>query len=137
MNRFSRNHMLVGCLLLVSVSLQGCYGQFALTHKLYQWNGTLGDKWINSIMMVAMAIVPIYGIAILADGLVLNTMEFWTGKNPVTMGPEERETAGVVYVPEQHAWFVEFQGEKRKIADQDGEVLTLLYPDGRKESVTR
>jgi hypothetical protein len=73
------------------LQMQGCYGDFRLTRKLYQWNGTVGDKWVNSIVMVAMVIIPVYGLAGLADFLALNAVQFWTGKNPVTMKEGEKE----------------------------------------------
>jgi hypothetical protein len=78
-------------LLLVGASLQGCYGNFALTRKLYTWNGTLGDKWINSIATWVMMIIPVYGVVGAVDFVILNTIQFWTGANPVTMAPGEKE----------------------------------------------
>jgi len=158
--------LLALALIIAPMTMQGCYGRFGLTSKLYNWNGTVGDKWLNSIMMVAMCIVPVYGISLFADGVLFNTIEFWTGKNPVAMGPQEQETRIVsmggkdfkvtatqnslslapvedklepvtlVFLPEEQAWILEYRGEKRKIAEQEKEVLTLLYPDGHREKVT-
>jgi hypothetical protein len=71
--------------------VQGCYGNFALTRKLYAWNGTVGDKWINSIVMFALSIVPVYLACGIADYLLFNTLQFWTGKNPVTMNEGEKD----------------------------------------------
>ncbi len=158
---------LVACTLaFTAVSMQGCYGQFALTRKLYKWNGTLGDKWINSIIMVALCVVPVYEVTGFVDAVAFNTAEFWSGKNPVTMKPTESETrfvtvngmeyiitathnrldiapgkgnialpVSVVFDPDQKSWFVIEQGLKRKIAEQDGDVMSLVYPDGHKEQV--
>ena len=52
------------------ITLTGCYGSNALFGKLHKWNGTLGNKWLNSIVHY----------------LVLNTVEFWTGSNPLASG---------------------------------------------------
>lgn len=30
--------------IFLMVSMFGCYGNFTLTRKLYEWNGSLGDK---------------------------------------------------------------------------------------------
>jgi hypothetical protein len=159
---------LTGALIFTaSAPLQGCYGSFALTQKLYKWNGKQGDKWINSIIMLALSVVPIYEAVLLADGLAFNTVEFWSGNNPVTMGPTERDSklvsvngknfmvtatrnridlvpiekgiqpVAVVFEPEQKAWFVVSQGTRRKIAEQDGDVLALIYPDGHREQLTQ
>ena len=69
------------------IVLSGCYGKNACFKKLHDWNGTLGDKWINSIVHFFLFIFGIYGICWgLIDGLVLNTIEFWTGSNPLASG---------------------------------------------------
>jgi hypothetical protein len=81
--------LLVGAFTVTSMS--GCYGGFILTKKLYHWNGGLGSKVVNSIVMWAFFIIPVYEVAGAIDFLFLNTLEFWTGKNPVAMGPGEKE----------------------------------------------
>ena len=69
------------------IVLSGCYGKNACFNKLHDWNGTLGDKWINSIVHFTLFWLPVYGICLfLVDGLVLNTIEFWTGSNPLASG---------------------------------------------------
>jgi hypothetical protein len=67
-------------LLAVSTS---CYGSFGLFNRFHKWNGTLGDKWINTMVHVAFWIVPVYQIILFGDFVLLNTIEFWTGENPV------------------------------------------------------
>jgi hypothetical protein len=62
-----------------------CYGGFVVTRKLYNWNGGLGNKWVKSIVMWVMIIIPVYPIVSLVDLIVLNTLEFWTGSNPMAM----------------------------------------------------
>ena len=68
------------------ITLTGCYGSYACFNKLLSWNGTLGNKWLNSIVHFAMWVIPVYGIATFVDFLVLNTVEFWTGSNPLAAG---------------------------------------------------
>jgi hypothetical protein len=87
-----------GLLAGVSVVLLGvmlfasCYGSFALTHKLYNWNGKVGDKFVNTAVMWVMMIIPVYSLAGTIDFLILNTLEFWTGSNPLAMKEGNRET---------------------------------------------
>jgi len=69
--------------LTLAASVAGCYGPFSLTRKLHRWNGEIGEKWVNEGVFVAMVIFPVYGLSALADALVFNSVEFWTGKNPV------------------------------------------------------
>lgn len=61
----------------------GCYGPFNLTRRLYQWNGQVGTKWEREFMFILLAWAPVYGLAVLGDAVVFNSMEFWTGDNPV------------------------------------------------------
>ncbi len=96
MKRMTRGITIVaGAAMLLQ--MEGCYGKFALTRKLYNWNATVGDKWINSLAMFAMVVVPVYEVAGFVDYVLLNTIEFWTGKNPVTMGPGEKDVKVVEY----------------------------------------
>ena len=77
--------------LLVAVLLSGCYGSFKLTKSLHEWNGTVGDKFVNELVFLAFVIVPVYEVATLADALVLNTIEFWGGQNPMSMKDGEKQ----------------------------------------------
>lgn len=77
------------CTLLCAgvIMLTGCYGSNACFNKLHKWNGTLGNKWLNSIVHFILQIFGVYWICLgLVDGLVLNTIEFWTGSNPLASG---------------------------------------------------
>ena len=73
-------------LIVIAASLQGCYGKFALTRKVYALNGEVRDKFLRSGLTWVFLIVPVYGVAGLVDFVVLNTVEFWSGKNPVAEG---------------------------------------------------
>jgi hypothetical protein len=75
--------------IILTVGVAGCFGNFAATRKVYQFNESFGDKWMNQIMFWVLAIVPAYEIAGFADVVLFNTIEFWTGSNPITMAPGE------------------------------------------------
>jgi hypothetical protein len=72
---------------LVAVSLvgtTGCIGSFQLTRKLYTFNTSASpDKWVQELVFLGLNVVPVYGLAIAADALFANAVEFWTGTNPV------------------------------------------------------
>lgn len=70
--------LLSGCILCSS-----CIGSFGLWNKLKDWNEGIGNKFVNEIVFVAMNIIPVYGVCYLADLLVLNSIEFWSGSNPM------------------------------------------------------
>lgn len=62
----------------------GCYGQFALTKKIHSWNGQITDnKFVHTLVFWAFVIVPVYEVAGLADAIVFNLVEFWSGSNPL------------------------------------------------------
>jgi hypothetical protein len=64
-----------------------CFGSFNLTRKLYGFNKDVSkDKFVRELVFLGLNLVPIYGVAGLIDAVVANTVEFWTGQNPVTMG---------------------------------------------------
>ena len=58
-----------------------------------EWNQGIGNKFVNELVFIALNIVPVYGVAYFADVVVLNTIEFWTGSNPVASN-EIKEVKG-------------------------------------------
>jgi hypothetical protein len=60
---------------------------------LKDWNQGVGDKFVNELVFIALHIVPVYEIAYLADLVVLNTIEFWSGSNPMASN-EVKEIKG-------------------------------------------
>lgn len=72
------------CLLAGSFLFSSCFvGQYGLWNKYINWqNNMTSSKFVNAI--VGFILVPIVGgICQFVDILVLNTIEFWSGSNPV------------------------------------------------------
>lgn len=68
------------------VATSGCFGSFNLTRKLWGWNkGVSNEKFVRELVFLGLNVVPIYSIAGFIDVVVTNSIEFWTGKNPVDM----------------------------------------------------
>lgn len=65
------------------ILLTGCTGPFALTKKLHTWQTGFEDKWVDEVAFLGCIILPVYGLSTLADGLIFNSVEFWTGDNPM------------------------------------------------------
>jgi len=87
----------------ILLSATGCFGKFALTRKVYQWNESiagddLGGKFVKTLVMYGLFIVPVYEVAGTIDFIILNLIEFWTGSNPVAMNDGEKE----IQIIEQH-----------------------------------
>ncbi|MBX3723839.1 MAG: DUF3332 family protein [Turneriella sp.] len=85
---------IISLISLVSIlGTMNCNGGFVATRKIYNWNQGLGNKWVQSIVMWVMIVIPVYPIVlVVGDFLILNTLEFWTGSNPMAMKPGESET---------------------------------------------
>ena len=56
----------------------GCYGAFPLTHSVYDINGAVPFGILKTFVFWIFA-VTLYPLAIVADALVPNLIEFWTG----------------------------------------------------------
>lgn len=69
-----------------TVLFSSCIGSFSLTNKVLDWNKSVGDQWVNELVFLVCHVVPVYEISIFIDGVILNTMEFWTGTNPMAVG---------------------------------------------------
>ncbi|MDP3702966.1 MAG: DUF3332 family protein [Candidatus Omnitrophota bacterium] len=87
-----QTHRGVAVLLAAGVLISGCYGPFNLTRRLYQWNGQVGDKWEKELVFLLLVALPVYQLTTFGDAVVFNSMEFWTGRNPVDP-PGSRKSA--------------------------------------------
>lgn len=72
--------------LIGSIMSTSCIGSFSLTNKLLSWNQSIGNKFVNEVVFFAFCILPVYEVAALADILVLNSIEFWSGNNALAKG---------------------------------------------------
>lgn len=79
-----RRGLVVGVASLGVLGSSACFGTFQATKKIYAFNKGVGDKWVVEVVFLAMNIVPVYGIAAFADAVVFNSVEFWTGQNPMS-----------------------------------------------------
>lgn len=90
-----KNKMTLVCAVLAgSMLFTSCIGSFKLWNNLKDWNQDVSNsKFVNELLFIALHIVPVYEIAYLADALVLNSIEFWSGSNPVASN-ETKEVKG-------------------------------------------
>ena len=72
---------LTALLLAATIMFSSCIGSFRLTNKIKDWNSNVSNKWVNEVIFLAFHIVPVYEIAMFVDAIVLNSIEFWTGKS--------------------------------------------------------
>lgn len=149
-------------LLSVSILMSSCIGSFSLTNKLKTWNEGVGDKFVNELLFVGMHIIPVYEITILADILVLNSIEFWTGNN--ALGSKVGETKivknvngdditvtanedgynisngeialNLIFDEADNSWSVEYNNQINKLMTIDGNNAQLYLLNGETMDVT-
>ncbi|MDE5662098.1 MAG: DUF3332 domain-containing protein [Muribaculaceae bacterium] len=73
-------------LLFTTVTTPSCIGSFSLTNRLLGWNQHIGNKFLNELVFFAFWVLPVYEVSCLADVIVLNSIEFWSGSNPMAKG---------------------------------------------------
>lgn len=69
--------------MVASVGLGGCMGQMGISAMLTKGNLSVVDNRYGRAG-VFMLLSPVYAVAATADLFVFNTIEFWSGKNPIT-----------------------------------------------------
>ncbi|MGF1684545.1 DUF3332 family protein [Photobacterium minamisatsumaniensis] len=66
--------------------LSGCVGSNVATTKLMEYNiEAVDNRYARGGLNMAMS--PLYGVTVAADYIVLNSLEFWTGSNPISGAP--------------------------------------------------
>ena len=66
-----------------------CYGPFNLTRNVYHWNSNIkggkevNEKWMKEFVFFGMIIIPVYMFSALLDAFIFNSIQFWSGSNPV------------------------------------------------------
>ena len=140
-----------------------CIGSFGLHSKLLSWNEGIGNKFVNELVYLAFNIIPVYGICYLADALVINSIEFWSGSNPMASIGEvkkvkgengnylvetlengysitkEGETASMelIYDKDLNTWNVVANGESSELLKMNNDgTADLFLPNGEKMNVT-
>ena len=132
--------------------------------NLRDWNQGLGNKFVNEIVFLAFHVVPVYEVAYLADILVLNSIEFWSGSNPVaeagtiktikgadgeytirtntdgytiTKIGEEDKPLDLVYNSENRTWNAVAEGQNFELItmNEDG-TISFKQQDGTQTTVT-
>jgi hypothetical protein len=63
----------------------GCLGPNNLHDSIRNWNAEASDEdWVKEAIFLCMMIVPVYPAAYLADVLIFNTVNYWSGSNPIS-----------------------------------------------------
>lgn len=121
--RKSKLTLVAVCILSSSILFSSCIGSFSLFNRVSSWNHTVSDsKFVNELVFLALWILPVYEVAALADVLVINSIEFWSGSNPVANAGEVKAVKG-----ENGNYLVETLENGYSITKENGESMELLY----------
>ena len=114
----------VGVVLTIcaGMGLSSCIGSFSLSNRLLAWNKTIGNKFVNELVFVAFWILPVYEVSWLADFFVINSIEFWSGDNPMACGTKRIES------PDGQRYLVKCDGKGYDITgESDGLTVRLDF----------
>lgn len=141
-----------------------CIGSFGLHSKMLNWNQGLGNKFVNELVYLAFNIIPVYPVCYLVDALVINSIEFWSGSNPmasigdvkkvkgengnylvetlengysITKEGEEELSMELIYNKDLNTWNVVADGVSTELLqmNQDG-TAQMALPNGEAMNVT-
>lgn len=157
-------HLKVATLLLAGTLLtSSCVGSFSLFNRLAKWNSNAtSSKFLNEVIFIFIS--PAYPVCCLADALVFNSIEFWSGNNPLAQrvgktqevmgqdglyyaittlrnGYEIKSPNGdlvrLVYDKKNNSWSTERNGKLTEMFrfNNEGSIQACM-PDGRTVRVT-
>lgn len=146
--------------LACSLTFSSCIGSFALTNKVLDWNRQVGSKFVNELVFAAFWILPVYELSALADVLVINSIEFWSGDNPVQAytktidgkngtylvkcdskgytitNKETKEVVKLDFNAQDNSWSVNKEGKEMKFMQYvDDSHVKMIAPNGTFQTV--
>ncbi|EJL6389382.1 DUF3332 domain-containing protein [Vibrio vulnificus] len=139
----------VVALSVAAMALSGCVGSNAVTGYVMGFNlKAVDNRYARGGLNMLLA--PVYGVAIAADYIVFNSLEFWTGKNPLNGKPHIFDTKMDTYIDVNHQLdkslttapiapltnnrIIE-QGMMQQI-DENTVQMDITYNDGEKATLT-
>lgn len=76
---------LLSAALTLSLLTPACLGPDNLYNGVKNWNATVASQdWVNELIFIGFWILPVYPIAALGDIVIFNTVEYWSGDNPIS-----------------------------------------------------
>ena len=159
------NYKLAATIVVCSAVLcSSCIGSFGLHNRLVNWNQNIdSNKFVNEVAFFALAVVQAYTVSWLADAIILNSIEFWTGSNPMANVGEVKKVQGengnylvetlkdgysitkegeknvmqLIYNQEQNTWNVVSDGTSTELLkfNEDG-TASINLPNGEELTVT-
>lgn len=132
-----RKHLTVAVVisLIGAFGMTSCIGSFSMTKRVLSWNNTVGSKFVNELVFFAFWILPVYEVTCLADLLVLNSIEFWSGSNPMAKGTKiiDGQDGRYLVKCDGKGYTIISENDKSEVRldfDEDTRTWSLLPGDG-------
>ena len=137
-------HLKVSALFLAATLLtSSCVGSFSLFNRVAKWNThATSSKFLNEIIFILIS--PAYAVCSVADLLVLNTIEFWSGSNPMA---QKVGTTQEVQGKDGRYYAVTTLKDGYEVKNPEGETIRFVYDkktdswsqiqDGKKTEIFR
>lgn len=146
--RSLRRPAITATLLAALVISVGCYGSFPATRAVYKFNGSVTKYGVvHSLLMIGLIIIPVYSVCMLVDGIILNSVEFWSGDKigvaqsqtledgtVVTLAPGRHDDEALLTV-ERHGetilrrTYLRIDTHRTNILDEQGQVVAIAARD--------
>ena len=117
-------HLKVSALFMAAALLTtSCVGSFSLFNRVAKWNmRATNSKFLNEIIFLLIS--PAYVVCTTVDALVLNTIEFWTGNNPLA---QKVGTIQDVLGQDGRYYAVTTLKDGYEIKNPEGETIRFIY----------
>lgn len=105
-----------------ALTLSSCIGSFGLTNSVLSWNKrATGNKFVNELIFILIS--PAYAVCSVADLLVLNSIEFWTGEKVIGQVGTTKDVMG----KDGRMYAVKTLKNGYEITDPDGEKSYFVF----------
>lgn len=119
----TRHFSVAAILLAGSLLASSCVGSFGLFNKLATWNkSATSSKFLNEILFIVIS--PAYAVCSVADLFIFNTIEFWSGNNP--MAQNVGKTIDVMGQDGKY-YAVKILSDGYEIKTPTGEMVAFVY----------
>ncbi len=113
----------VALLLASSMMYTSCVGSYALFNKYANWQTHMtSNKYVNGIVGILIGWL-VGGVALFVDELVLNTIEFWSGSNPVA------NNTTVIKGKDGQNYLVKVSRKGYEIKAPNGQITMLVHDE--------
>ena len=111
--------------------LSSCTGPFRLTQKAHKFQTSFDNKWADEVCFLGFVILPIYGACTLVDAVLLNSIEFWTGENPLAASVDKDSNKAAKVEQLADGSYRITRGEEVIIVKTVDNVTTVKNTDGK------